>query len=58
MTPDAGDLDELCLLALVAGRLGCQVRLLGASDELRDLLALAGVGHLLLDDPDLEASLP
>ena len=45
-----GAVDDLCQLVLVAQRLGCTVKLAGASDELRALLDLAGVSGLLLDD--------
>ena len=51
-----GAVGDLCQLVLVAQRLGCTVKLSGASDELRSLLDLAGVTGLLLDDqadPDL-----
>lgn len=48
--PNLGAVDDLCQLALVAQRLGCTVKLAGASDELRALLDLAGVTGLLLDD--------
>lgn len=41
--------DELCRLALTAHRLGCRVQLLDVEPDLRDLLVLAGVDHLLLD---------
>ena len=47
--PALGDVDELCRLVLVAGRLGCRVHLEGASDELRGALVLAGVDELLVD---------
>ena len=42
--------DELCRLALSAGRLGCRVVLVDVDPELRDLLELAGVDEVLLDD--------
>ncbi|WP_436792898.1 hypothetical protein [Actinospongicola halichondriae] len=50
-TPDLDDVGDLCRLALAARRLGCRVRIEGASDDLRDLLVLAGVGSLLTDEP-------
>ena len=52
MMPPAnlGAVEDLCQLVLVAQRLGCTVKLAGASDELRALLDLAGVAGLLLDD--------
>lgn len=48
--PSLRAVDELCRLALAARRLGCRVRLEGASDELRSMLDLAGVDGLLLDE--------
>ena len=60
--PNFRAVDDLCQLVLVAQRLGCTVKLAGASDELRALLSLAGVSELLIDDqPDLhlhETDLP
>ena len=41
--PDAAMMDALARLQLTARRLGCEVRLRNASDELHDLLALAGL---------------
>lgn len=50
---DLTAVDELCRLVLAGQRLGCTVKLAGASDELRALLDLAGVSGLLLEhDPD------
>ena len=52
---DLEAVDELCRLVLVAQRLGCVVKLTGASAELRSLLDLAGVTGLLLENqPDLD----
>jgi hypothetical protein len=51
---DAVDLDavdELCRLALSAGRLGCRVRLFDVDPGLRDLIVLAGVDGILLHEP-------
>ncbi len=48
--PDLGAVDELCRLARAAQRLGCTVRLEGATDELRSLLDLAGVGDVLCEE--------
>ncbi len=42
--------DDLCQLVLAAQRLGCTVKLAGASDELLALLDLAGVTGLLLEN--------
>ena len=41
--PDAVTVDALARLQLAAGRHGCQVRLRGASNELRELLAFMGL---------------
>ena len=46
---DMAAVDELCRLALAANRLGCRVQLLDVEPDLRDLLEVAGVDHLLLD---------
>lgn len=46
---DLGAVDELCKLARAAQRLGCTVRLDGATDELRGLLDLAGVSDILFE---------
>jgi ABC-type transporter Mla MlaB component len=51
---DAVAIDALALLQLLARRLGCQVRLRQASDELLDLLAFMG----LRDVVPLRAGLP
>jgi ABC-type transporter Mla MlaB component len=47
--PDAVTVDALARLQLAARRRGCQVRLQGASDDLRDLLAFMGLEDVLLD---------
>ena len=52
---DLTAVDEMCQLVLTAQRLGCAVKLTGASDELRARLDLAGVTGLLLEhQPDLD----
>lgn len=52
---DLAAVDDLCQLVLTAQRLGCVVKLTGASAELRSLLDLAGVTGLLLENqPDLD----
>jgi ABC-type transporter Mla MlaB component len=54
---DLAAVDDLCRLVFVARRLGCTVKLAGASDELCALLDLAGVTELLLEnqpDPDFD----
>jgi ABC-type transporter Mla MlaB component len=44
---DAVTIDALARLQLAARRYGCQVRLRGASDELRELLAYMGLQDVL-----------
>lgn len=46
---DAVTVDALARLQLAAGRHGCQVRLRGASAELRELVAFMGLGDVLPD---------
>ena len=41
--PDAVTVDALCRLQVAARRLGCRVRLRGASDDLRELVAFMGL---------------
>jgi anti-anti-sigma regulatory factor len=45
--PDAGTVDALARLQLTARRLGCEIRLRGASPRLRELLVLVGLGDVL-----------
>jgi ABC-type transporter Mla MlaB component len=45
---DAVTVDALARLQLVARRHGCQVRLRGASDELRELVGFMGLDAVLL----------
>ncbi len=45
--PDAVTVDALARLQLAARRYGCQVRLRGASPELRELVALMGLTDVL-----------
>lgn len=47
ITPDAAMLDALARLQLTARRLGCEVRLRNVSDELHDLLVLAGLCDII-----------
>ena len=49
INPDAVTVDALARLQLVARRHDCQVRLRGASDELRELLAFMGLDAVLPD---------
>jgi ABC-type transporter Mla MlaB component len=44
---DAAALDTLARLALLARRNGCELRIRGASRELRALIALAGLSDVL-----------
>jgi len=46
---DAVTVDALARLQLAALRHGCQVRLRGASDELRELVGFMGLGAVLPD---------
>jgi hypothetical protein len=45
--PDAATIDTLARLQLSARRLGLELRLRDASQELQDLLAFAGLGDVL-----------
>ena len=47
--PDAVTVDALCRLQLGARRHGCQVRLRGASPELRELVEFMGLADVLPD---------
>jgi ABC-type transporter Mla MlaB component len=47
--PDAVTVDALARLQLAAKRVGCQVRLRGASSELLELVAFMGLEHVLPD---------
>ena len=47
LTVDAVAVDALARLQLAARRRGCRLRLLGASTELRDLVAFMGLGDVL-----------
>jgi ABC-type transporter Mla MlaB component len=47
---DAVTVDALAHLQLLARRRGCQVRLLGCSPELRDLVAFMGLTDVLPED--------
>lgn len=56
--PDVDAVDELCRLALAAGRLGCRVVLVDVEPALRGLLVLAGVDELLLGETAEGSDLP
>jgi ABC-type transporter Mla MlaB component len=47
--PDAVTVDALARLQLAAHRRGCQVRLRGASEELRTLIAFMGLADVIAD---------
>jgi ABC-type transporter Mla MlaB component len=47
--PDAVTVDALCRLQLAARRLGCEVRLCNASDQLQELIAFMGLREVLCD---------
>jgi ABC-type transporter Mla MlaB component len=49
VNPDAVTVDALARLQLAACRHDCQVRLRGASNELRELVAFMGLAAVLLD---------
>ena len=49
VSADAVTVDALARLQLVARRHGCQVRMRGASDELRELVAFMGLDAVLAD---------
>ena len=49
VAPDAVTVDALARLQLAARRHGCQVRLLGASRELRELVAFMGLHDVLTE---------
>ena len=48
--PGLEAVDELARLQLVAGRLGCSIRLRDAGLELCELIDLVGLGDVLLGD--------
>jgi ABC-type transporter Mla MlaB component len=47
VAPDTVAVDALARLALAARRRGCRVRLAGASEDLRALIAFAGLSDVL-----------
>jgi ABC-type transporter Mla MlaB component len=47
ISPDAVALDALARLALAARRQGCAVRVRGACEQMRMLVALAGLGEVI-----------
>jgi anti-anti-sigma regulatory factor len=49
--PHLGTLDALARLALAARRVGCELRLLRPSGELRELVSLAGLDEALGVEP-------
>jgi anti-anti-sigma regulatory factor len=55
MAPTLGTLDALARLQLTARRHGCEIRLVGVSPELRELIAFAGLEAVLPVEPGGEA---
>jgi hypothetical protein len=53
--PDAAAIDTLARLQLTARRLGLELRLRHASNELQDLLAFAGLREVLRVEPEGQA---
>jgi hypothetical protein len=51
LASDAVTIEALARLALCASRLGCVLRIEGASGELRDLVILCGLGEVLRVEP-------
>jgi hypothetical protein len=51
MAPTLGIVDVLARLQLAAHRHGCELRLVGASRELRELIAFAGLETVLPVEP-------
>ena len=45
--PDVATIDALARLQLTVARLGCGIRIRHARGELRDLLTLTGLGHVI-----------
>ena len=45
--PDCATVDALARMQLTARRLGCELRLRGASEDLHDVLAMAGLCDVL-----------
>jgi hypothetical protein len=50
-SPDLATVELLCVMQLIARRIGCTIRVHGASRELHDLIVLAGVEDVLLEPP-------
>jgi hypothetical protein len=55
MAPSLGTLDVLARLQLAARRRGCEIRLVRASPELRELIKFAGLEAALPVKPGREA---
>jgi anti-anti-sigma regulatory factor len=55
LAPDAATIDVLARLHLTARRIGRELRLCHASRELRELVALVGLGDVLRLEPGGEA---
>jgi hypothetical protein len=52
LAPDAVTVDVLARVQLAARRVGLETRLRGASDELLDLIAFAGLAGVLRVEPE------
>ena len=52
LAPDASTIDALARLQLTLGRLGIEIRLRHASQELAELLAFVGLSDVLGVEPD------
>ena len=50
--PHLGTVDLLARIRLAAGRLGLELRLCNASQELRELIAVAGLEEVLVVEPE------
>jgi len=50
--PDVVTIDALTRLQLTVRRLGCRIRVRHACEELRDLLTLTGLGHVIPPYPE------
>jgi len=56
--PDLSVVDQLARLQLAARRVGCSLRLRGASSQLRELIDLAGLSDIVTDAAGLESTDP
>jgi len=56
--PDLSVVDQLARLQLAARRVGCSLRLRGASSQLRELIDLAGLSDIVTDAAGLASTDP